>query len=91
MPLFWNYIIMKSKKLKVGDSVRIIDCSAIESYELNKIGIIVGIPGSSHIVDMGRPRRQNVDADNETCWWLQESMIELVNKPNTQLLFDFMY
>ena len=78
---------MNNRKLKVGDRVRIINCSAIESYELNKIGTIVGIPGSSHIVDMGRPRRPG---DDETCWWLQEGMIELISKPNTQLLFEFM-
>ena len=81
---------MSNRKFKVGDRVKIIDASMIESYELNKIGTIVGIPGSSHIVDMDRPRRPNVDEDNETCWWLQESMIELVSKPNEQLVFDFM-
>jgi len=82
---------MNSKKFKIGDRVRIIDCSAIEPYELNKTGTIVGISGSSHIVDMGRPRRLEYSEDNETCWWLQRSMIELVSKPNTQLLFSFMY
>ena len=86
--LLWNYIIMNNKKFKVGDRVRIINASMIEPYELNKIGTIVGISGSSHIVDMGRPRRPG---DDETCWWLQGSMIESINQPNEQLLFNFMY
>jgi len=87
---------MSNKKFKVGDRVKIIDCSSIESYELNKVGIIVEVEEFSdgwfsYVVDMGRPRRPNEISDNETRWWLREGMIELVNKPNVQLLFNFMY
>lgn len=86
---------MSNRKFKVGDRVRIINTSMIEDYELNKIGTLVKVPindyNSTYVVDMGRPRRPSVNGDNETCWWLQASMIELANKPNTQLLFEFMY
>jgi len=85
---------MVNTTFKVGDRVRIIDCRSIEPYELNKIGIIVRTDAwneqITYVVDMGRPRRPNNSGDNETCWWLRESMIELVNKPNEQLIFDFM-
>ena len=87
---------MSDRKFKVGDKVKIINASAIESYELNKIGTIVGTRGYDaggiiYTVDMGRPRRRNCPSDNETCWYLRETHIELINKPNEQLLFDFMY
>ena len=87
---------MKNRKFKIGDNVRIIDCCFIEPYELNAIGIIVDIDiyddggCGSHVVDMGRPRRPGNREDTETCWWLHASMIELVSKPNEQLLFNFM-
>jgi len=85
---------MNYKKFKVGDRVRIINCSSIEPYELNAIGVIVGINNENPdwitcIVDMGRPRRPG--EQNETRWWLRDDKIELVGKPNAQLLFDFMY
>lgn len=80
---------MNDKKLKVGDKVRIIKVFSIEPCELNKMGVISGRVGNTYIVDMGRPRRER--EPEETCWWLQESMIELVSKPNEQLLFNFMY
>jgi len=81
---------MNNKKFKIGDNVRIIKCSTIESYELNKIGTIVDICGrTTYIVNMGRPRRKK--EPNEFCWWLQGNMIELASKPNEQLLFEFMY
>ncbi len=90
--LLWNYN-MNNKKFKVGDRVRIIDCASIESYELNKIGILVKIRDNfgdglynTYVVDMGRPRR--LDA-NETCWYLHKEHIELVK--GQQLEFDFMY
>jgi len=80
---------------KVGDGVRIIDCSSTEPYKLNKIGTIVYIKNygdgwTTYVVNMGRPRRPNNSFDDETCLYLQERMIELVNKPNEQLVFDFM-
>ena len=86
--------MMSNKKFKVGDRVRIINCSSIEPYELNKIGVIVDINDNNPdwitcVVDMGRPRRPN-ELD-KTCWWLKDSKIELASKPNEQLLFDFMY
>jgi len=90
---------MNNEKFKIGDNVRIIDCSAIEAYELNKIGTIVDIRNNewdnftSYVVDMGRPRRpgnNEIDEDTETCWYLQKHHIELARKPNEQLLFDFM-
>jgi hypothetical protein len=80
---------MNNKKFKVGDRVRIIDCSCVEPYELNKVGLISRIVENSYIVDMGRPRRKN--EPNLFCWWLGESDIELVFQPNTQLVFNFMY
>ena len=85
--------MMNNKKFKVGDRVRIIDCSSIEPYELNKIGTIVDINDDNPnwitcIVDMGRPRRQR--EPKNTCWYLRDNKIELVSKPNEQLLFDFM-
>ena len=85
---------MNNKKFKVGDKVRIIDCSAIEFYELNKIGIITSVRGRderyiSYAVDMGRPRRLN--EPDKTCWYLSSRYIELVIKKNQQLLFSFMY
>lgn len=89
---------MNNKKFKVGDRVRIINCCTIESYELNKVGIIVDIAVYdddrtyySYVVDMGRKRRPESDCDNETCWWLNEKCIELVLQKNEQLLFEFMY
>jgi len=86
---------MNNKKFKVGDRVRIINCSFIEPYELNKIGTVVHIriyddEWITYIVDMGRPRRPNNLCGDETCWYLKERMIELVNKPNEQLVFGFM-
>lgn len=89
---YWNYSVMSNEKLKVGDNVKIIDCSSIEPYELNKVGIIVEIRDyddykhNIYVVDMGRPRRPD---DNETCWYLYKKHIELVSKPNEQLLFEF--
>ena len=49
---------MISTTFKVGDRVRIIDCSSIEPYELNAIGVIVGIINDNPdwitcVVDMG--------------------------------------
>lgn len=84
---------MVNTTFKVGDRVRIINCSSIEPYELNKIGTIVRINDDNPdwitcIVDMGRPRR-SYELD-ETCWWLRDSKIELVHNPNEQLVFDFM-
>lgn len=82
---------MNNKKFKVGNRVRIIDTYLIDSCELNKMGVIVEVRGSNYstyVVDMGRPRRKR---DGDTCWYLRESMIELVRKKNEQLLFDFMY
>lgn len=81
---------MNSKKFKIGDKVKIINCSSIEPYELNKTGIIVRIDSydDNYIVDMGRPRRER--EPEITCWWLNEKYIELVSKPNEQLLFVFM-
>lgn len=87
---------MSNKKFRTGDKVRIIDTRTIEDYELNKVGTIVDIYYTdecgmvTYVVDMGRPRRPNFSYDNETCWWLRESRIELVSESNTQLLFDFM-
>lgn len=86
---------MNNKKFKTGDRVKIIDASSIELYELNKIGVIVGINDwgnglVNHVVDMGRPRREQ-ESEKDTCWWLRAKHIELVNQPNEQLLFDFMY
>jgi len=91
--LYWNHTIMNNTTFKIGDRVRIINCSSIEPYELNKMGVIVSINGDDPewvtcVVDMGRPRRPHED---ESRWWLRDSKIELVNKPNTQLLFEFMY
>lgn len=80
---------MSDKEFKIGDRVKIINASSIEPYELNKVGIISNKVGSSYVVDMGRPRRER--EPEETCWWLQEGMIELADQPNTQLLFNFMY
>jgi hypothetical protein len=85
---------MKDKKLKVGDRVRIINASMIEFYELNKVGVIVEVRGNdyygdTYIVDMGRPRRER--EPTMTCWFLSRNAIELVSKPNEQLLFNFMY
>lgn len=85
---------MSNTIFKVGDKVRIIDCCSIEPYELNKIGTIVKInddnPGwITCVVDMGRPRRS--PDDGSTCWYLSDRRIELVSKPNEQLVFDFMY
>lgn len=85
---------MNNTKFKKGDRVKIIDVSSIERCELNKIGTIVRIVGDlpydpTYIVDMGRPRRK--DEPNETCWWLKGGMLELIYKPNAQLLFHFMY
>ena len=79
---------------KIGNRVKIIDCSSIEPYELNAIGVIKAIRnlGSGsyiYIVDMGRPRRP--EEPDRTCWNLSYKHIELINKPNTQLLFEFMY
>ena len=84
---------MISTIFKIGDKVRIIDCSSIEPYELNKIGTIVNINNDNLgwitcVVDMGRPRRE--DEPDETRWWLRDKKIELVNKPNEQLVFAFM-
>ena len=84
------------QKYPIGTKVRIINCSMIEPYELNEIGTIVDTKDCNserftYIVDMGRPRRPDDNEDSETCWWLPESAIELVNKPNEQLLFSFMY
>jgi len=79
---------MNNKKFKIGDRVRIIDCSSIEPYELNKIGTIVDISSYGYVIDMGRPRRPN--EPDETRWYLHEKTVELVNKLNTQLLFNFM-
>ena len=86
--------MMSNRKLKVGDRVKIINAFMTEPYELNKIGVIVNTQGYdagslTYVVDMGRPRRKC--EPTLTCWYLQERNIELVNKPNTQLLFDFMY
>jgi len=87
---------MNNITFKTGDRVRIINCSSIEPYELNKIGVIVDIDAYdgdeyvSYVVDMGRPRRPGSMEDTETRWWLQGDMIELIGKPNEQLLFDFM-
>lgn len=87
---------MNNTKFKVGDKVRIIDCSIIEPYEINKIGTIVKINDIyddnsyiDYVVDMGRPRRAR--EPDETCWWLRERHIELVSKQKGQLLFNFMY
>lgn len=82
-------------KFEVGDRVRIIDASSIEPYELNKIGIIVEINKSNPdwitcVVDMGRLRRPDYPSDRETRWWLRDTKIELISKPNEQLLFNFM-
>ena len=87
---------MGNTTFKIGDKVRIIDCSSIEPYELNEIGVIVRTVDYdtgrlTYVVDMGRPRRPDAQWDDQACWWLQEKDIELVSKPNTQLLFDFMY
>jgi len=85
---------MNNMAFKIGDRVRIINCSSIEPYELNKKGTIVDIDiydGGEHVsyvVDMGRPRRDR--EPKETRWWLQAKMIELASKPNEQLLFEFM-
>ena len=88
---------MSKRKFKIGDRVRIIDARSIEPCELNKIGIIVKIQyyaseWTTYVVDMGRPRRPGSDWDSvtETCWYLQAEYIELVSKPNEQLLFSFM-
>ena len=85
---------MSDKKFKVGDRVKIINCSSIESYELNKIGVVINVEKwdvyRNYVVDMGRARRPDDPEDGETCWWLQENMIELVTKPNQQLEFAFM-
>lgn len=83
---------MNNKKFKVGDRVKIINCAHIESYELNKIGIVVKVRNrdfGTYVVDMGRPRRE--EEPEETCWYLRESAIELANQLNEQLLFNFMY
>ena len=90
--LYWNYIMI-NRKLKVGDKVKIINASAIEPCELNKVGIIVEVRyddyyRSTCVVDMGRPRRER-EPEN-TCWYLPEKYIELMSKPNQQLLFEFM-
>ena len=85
----------KRTNFVVGDRVRIIDARSIESYELNKIGTIVEInirndgEWGTHVVDMGRPRRPSCLEDNETRWWLNKRVLELVNQPGEQLLFDF--
>ena len=84
---------MISTTFKVGDRVRIINCSMIEPYELNKIGIIIEVRNNecwiTYVVDMGRPRREREPGC--TCWYLRENAIELASKPNEQLLFSFMY
>lgn len=94
------YNIMYKPKFKIGDRVKIIDASSIESCELNKIGIIKEIrfhdddwdwdceEDITYIVDMGRPRRER-EPEN-TCWYLRERHIELAVQPNEQLLFKFM-
>ena len=84
---------MGNEKFKVGDTVRIIKASSIEPYELNKVGTIVSIEAydnewTNYVVDMGRPRR--LREPEETCWWLQDNMIELAPRKNQQLLFNFM-
>lgn len=84
---------MNSKKFKIGDKVKIINASSVEFCELNKVGTVVNMEdydtGSlTYVVDMGRPRRET--EPKETCWWLNEKYIELVSKPNEQLLFVFM-
>ena len=84
---------MSNATFKIGDKVRIINCRSIEPYELNEIGTIVDIQdydtGSlTYVVDMGRPRRAR--DPKLTCWYLRYSAIELVSKPNEQLVFDFM-
>lgn len=85
---------MNKRKFKIGDKVRIINTSMIEPSELNKIGVIIKIENdewnnyATYTVDMGRPRRY--EEPDDTCWYLNENMIKLVNKPNKQLLFSFM-
>ena len=84
---------MNNTTFKVGDRVRIIDASAIEPCELNAEGVIVDINDDNPdwitcVVGMGRPRRP-LELD-ETRWWLRDKKIELANKPNEQLLFEFM-
>ena len=82
---------MNNKKFKVGNRVRIINASMIEPYELNEVGVIVKVGSDNYgtyVVDMGRPRRKC--EPSLTCWYLREKAIELVSKPNEQLLFDFM-
>ena len=86
---------MNNTTFEIGDKVRIINCSSIEPYELNAIGVVVHIEDwdtgdFTYIVDMGRPRRPGNEEDTETCWWLRGRMIELIGKPNQQLLFEFM-
>jgi len=86
--------IMKNIKLKVGDKVKIINTSMIEDYELGKVGTIIEIrtyefDSVTYTVDIGRPRRPNCLGDNETCWYVHNSHIELVNETG-QLLFPFM-
>jgi len=85
---------MDNIKFKIGDKVKIIDCSSgVASCELNKIGTIMSMTTSrtgcnTYVVDMGRPRRLN-ELD-KTCWWVREDRIELSIKPNEQLSFSFM-
>jgi hypothetical protein len=84
---------MSNTVFKIGDRVRIINASAIESCELNKIGTIVAMQDSdpkwiTYVVDMGRPRRER--EPTLFCWHLSEGAIELARKPNEQLLFPFM-
>lgn len=83
---------MSKTTFKIGDRVRIINCVGIEPYELNAIGVIVEIQDNdsefiTYVVDMGRPRRKR--EPEETCWWLGGTKIELVSKPNEQLVFEF--
>ena len=79
---------MNNTTFKIGDKVRIINCSMIESYELNKIGTVIEIVNRSYVVDMGRPRRS--PDDGATCWWLNGNAIELANELYEQLVFSFM-
>lgn len=84
---------MANTIFKIGNRVKIINASSIESYELNEIGTIVSINDDDPdwitcVVDMGRPRREC--EPDLTCWYLRDNAIELVSKPNEQLLFNFM-